>query len=411
MRERQWPPTDMSMNCLFRNRKGTVKQMKYQKIIHAFPSLDMRKLSAGRTHGDPLLTGSGASFYASGRAALFHIVKSLNLPEESVILLPSYNCGVEVEAVLRAGCKVDFFRVKNNLLIDTDHLAGKISARTKAIVAAHYFGFPQDVAVLKELCAGRDLVLIEDCAHALYSRYGNGRWLGTEGDFGLFSMRKTVSMPNGGAALVNRKDLAPPGKGMKKTAPGLLKGIARSILENEAARSGITSRISWRLLALHEQRAATACGTTPNATEDPRWYYDVPMFDYQNDIALFSLFCVGRERFDDVIAARIRNYAALEQILKERLPCDFVFQNLPEGVCPLCLPLFVAERDTVADRMSGHGVVPFVFGRHPHPLVSAGEFPEITSLSDTIIGLPVHQQLALDDMELVADAFITSSGR
>lgn len=401
----------MIMDRLFRKRKGTVRQMKYRKIIHAFPSLDMRKLSAGRTHGDPLLRGSGTSFYASGRAALFHIVKSLNLPEGSVILLPSYNCGVEVEAVLRAGCKVDFFRVKNNLLIDTDHLAGKISARTKAVVAAHYFGFPQDVAVLKELCAKRGLVLIEDCAHALYSRYGNGRWLGTEGEFGLFSMRKTVPMPNGGAVLVNRQDLAPPGKGIKKSAPGLLKGIARSILENEAAGSGMASGISGQLLALHEQRTATACEATPNAAEDPRWYYDVPMFDYQNDIAPFSLFCVGRERFDDVITARRRNYAALEQILKERLAYDFVFRNLPEGVCPLCLPLFVAERDAVADRMSSRRVVPFVFGRHPHPLVSAGEFPEITSLSGTVIGLPIHQQLAREDMDLVADAFITSLER
>lgn len=400
------------MDCLFQSPHGTVEHMNYQKTIHAFPSLDIRKLCAGRMHGDPVLVDAGAYFYASGRAALFYIVKSLQLPQGSVILLPSYNCGVEVEAVLRAGYKVDFFRVKNDLTIDVDHFAGKISAQTKAAVVAHYFGFPQGVAVLKDICGRRDIVLIEDCAHALYSQYSNGRWLGTEGDFGLFSMRKTVSMPNGGAVLVNRKDFAAPDKG-EKSNQSLLKGIIRSILENETSGSGITSDISGRLLALYEKRTAntTACRTPLNETEDPRWYYDVPIFDYCHGIAPFSLFCVGKERFDDVISARRRNYEALEQILKSRLAADFVFPNLPEGVCPLCLPLFVARRDDVADRMTARGVVPFVFGRHPHPLVYADIFPEVASLSDTIIGLPIHQQLVQEDMERVADAFTRSIER
>ena len=80
--------------------------MNHKKNIQAFPSLDMRNLFRLPVHRDPVLSGKRIRFYASGRAALFHTVKSLSLPTGSVVLLPAYNCGVEAEAVLRAGYKV-----------------------------------------------------------------------------------------------------------------------------------------------------------------------------------------------------------------------------------------------------------------------------------------------------------------
>lgn len=385
--------------------------MNHRKTIQAFPSLDIRKLFAGRAHGDPVLSATGIRFYASGRAALFHAVKSLHIPPGSIILLPSYNCGVEVEAVLRAGCKVDFFRVKSDLCIDMDHVAGKISTGARAIVVPHYFGFPQELTRLKELCSRMGIALMEDCAHALYSRNSMGKWLGTAGDLGLFSMRKTVYLPDGGAVLVNRKGFVIPDKGAWSCRPGLLKMLAKSILEHEAHRDGIASEASrWLLNTFRKFAAASDTSHGLGAADDLGWYYDQPILGYEKGMSAVSAFCAGKEAYGDIVAARRSNYAVLEQILNKHRG-DFVFQNLSEGVCPLCLPLHVSQRDAVVSRMNSHGVVPYVFGRCPHPIIDKKKFPELEFLANSVIGLPVHQQLVREDMERVADAFTRSRER
>jgi perosamine synthetase len=384
--------------------------MNHRKTIQAFPSLDIRNLFAGRSYDDPVLAATGIRFYASGRAALFHAVKSLHIPPGSIIMLPSFNCGVEVEAVLRAGYEVDFYRINNDLNIDVGHIAGKITAGTKGIVVPHYFGFPQDVTRLKELCSSMDITLMEDCAHALYSQNSNGKWLGTVGDLGLFSLRKTVYAPNGGAVLVNRKDSVIPDRGKRCFRPELLKMLAKSILENESGRDGITSGPSrWLLHTYRKYAIPSNISDGSGGTDNLRWYYDLPLFDYDKGMSAVSSFCAGKENFSDIVAARRKNYVALERILKKNFTNNFVFPKLPDGVCPLCFPLFVSQRDAVVSRMSARGVDPYVFGRCQHPMIDKKEFPELEALANTVIALPIHQQLIQEDMERVAEAFIRSS--
>lgn len=386
--------------------------MSHSKTIQAFPALDMRKLFSRRTHADPILAHGRTRFYASGRAALFHAIKSLLIPPGAVVLLPSFNCGVEVEAVLRAGYKVDIYRIKKDLSIDVEHLISRICSRTKAIVIAHYFGFSQELAVLKDVCNRKGIILIEDCAHALYSQDINGSWLGTMGDLGLFSMRKTVFMPNGGAVLVNGKGFILPDRGRRSFNPAIFKLMIKSILEHEKNRGGDTAEISCRLLDFYQTHiSSSARSAVPSTTRNERWYYDVPLFDYGNDISALSLLCSGRDDVREIIACRKRNYESLRDHLRARHVEGFVFPELPSGTCPLCLPLFVPQRDDVVARMSAQGIESYVFGRHPHPLVHIEEFPEVAFLSDSIVGLPIHQQIVPEDMEAVADAFVRSLER
>ena len=61
--------------------------------------------------------------------------------------------------------------------------------------------------------------------------------------------------------------------------------------------------------------------------------------------------------------------------------------------------------------MADNGVVPFVFARIPHPLLNEAEFPELKTLADEIIGLPIHQQLTGQDMAMVANALYQSLER
>lgn len=90
-----------------------------------------------------------------------------------------------------------------------EDLGRRIGKRTRAVLCTHYFGFPQALKALRALCDEHSVYLIEDCAHALFSCSGDG-YLGTWGDASVFSLRKTLPVPNGGALVLNRPGLVLP---------------------------------------------------------------------------------------------------------------------------------------------------------------------------------------------------------
>ena len=75
----------------------------------------------------------------------------------------------------------------------------------RAILAIHYFGFPQNLRPFKKYCENTGAILIEDAAHSFLSRDENGKELGHESDFCLFSFRKTLFIPNGAGLKVSKK--------------------------------------------------------------------------------------------------------------------------------------------------------------------------------------------------------------
>lgn len=386
-------------------RLGTT--MKTQVSIKSFPSINIREVMKHRQHVDPVLGSGSVRLYASGRSALFHVFKSLNSGAGDTVLLPSFHCGVEVEAALRAGFEVGFYAVDKNLSLDLKDLLGGINVRTKAIVVVHYFGFPQEISSLRNVCRDKGIMLIEDCAHALYSQSSDGKWLGTKGDFAVFSMRKTVFLPNGGAVLVNNTDAALPGVAKKHFELAVVKSTIKSILEHELKRGGVFSVFSRFVLAVFEKRNKGGKYTEePEETGDNRWYYDVPLYHYENDISAISRLFWGNEDFRNIIICRRKNYRRIEQRLKSRLKEVFVFPELPEGVCPLCFPIFVEQRDVIVSKLNERGIEMFVFGRLLHPMVRDNAFPAARYLADSIMGLPVHQQLSDQEIDTLSNVLI-----
>src|SRR5438128_3498285 len=149
-----------------------------------------------------------AYFYMSGSTALWHGLKLLRLEPHQTILFPSYHCGRELDVLYRSGCRVVLYPVGRGLCVDPDELRRRAGRDTRALYLIHYWGFPQTLDSLHQLCAEKGWALIEDCAHALFARYQN-RPVGSLGDIAIFSLRKTLPLPGGGALVVNNRSLAP----------------------------------------------------------------------------------------------------------------------------------------------------------------------------------------------------------
>jgi dTDP-4-amino-4,6-dideoxygalactose transaminase len=63
-----------------------------------------------------------------------------------VILVPAYNHGSEIEALLRAGIVCRFYDVGESLEPDEEELEALLDTRVRPLYLIHYLGFPQDAA-------------------------------------------------------------------------------------------------------------------------------------------------------------------------------------------------------------------------------------------------------------------------
>jgi hypothetical protein len=72
----------------------------------------------------------------------------------------------------------------------------------EVVLAVNYFGFPQDLRPFQAYAERTCAVVIEDNAHGYLSRDQAGQWLGCRTGLGIFSLRKTLRIPDGGALWV-----------------------------------------------------------------------------------------------------------------------------------------------------------------------------------------------------------------
>jgi perosamine synthetase len=148
--------------------------------------------------------------FESGRTALYTILKAYGIGQGDEILLQAYTCVAVPEPILWAGatpvyvdCSREYFTV------DPIDLEKKITPKTKAIIVQHTFGCPADMDLIMDIASKHNLIVIEDCAHALGADY-KGKKVGTIGDVGFFSFGrdKVLSSVFGGFTTTNDRSLA-----------------------------------------------------------------------------------------------------------------------------------------------------------------------------------------------------------
>jgi len=138
-------------------------------------------------------------YYSLARYALLDALRIIKVRAGEKILVPRFICRDVLAPIHMLGAIPLFYEVHKDL----SPVGFPTSQGVKAVLAVHYFGFPQNLDPFREYCQKSGAVLIEDNAHGLLSRNADGKLLGTLGDFGICSMRKTLVMPNGGMLLIN----------------------------------------------------------------------------------------------------------------------------------------------------------------------------------------------------------------
>ncbi len=122
-------------------------------------------------------------------------------PGDEVITTPLTFCAT-VNAILHSGATpvlADVDPVTMN--ISPAAIQGKLTSRTKAILPVHMAGRACEMDAIMAIANANDLLVIEDCAHAIETTY-KGKPAGTFGTFGCFSFYVTKNVVTGEGGMV-----------------------------------------------------------------------------------------------------------------------------------------------------------------------------------------------------------------
>jgi dTDP-4-amino-4,6-dideoxygalactose transaminase len=149
---------------------------------------------------------------SSGTAALHLACLAVGLGPGDEAIVPASGFVAAAHAPRCAGAEVvlaDSVSATEPLL-DPDELERRITPRTRAVIAVHSFGYPADVERLASICDRHGLALIEDCADAAGGRLRDGRWAGTAGACGCFSLfsKTRLGVGEGGIVVTADPDIA-----------------------------------------------------------------------------------------------------------------------------------------------------------------------------------------------------------
>ena len=122
-------------------------------------------------------------------------------PGDEVITTPLTFCAT-VNAILHAGATpvlVDIDPISMN--IDPQQIAARITPKTRAILPVHFAGRPCEMDEITLIAKAHNLMVIEDCAHAIETEY-KGQKAGTFGNFGCFSFYVTKNIVTGEGGMI-----------------------------------------------------------------------------------------------------------------------------------------------------------------------------------------------------------------
>lgn len=114
------------------------------------------------------------------------------------VIMPSYTFVSTANAFVLRGARIVFVDIRPDTLnIDEKLIESAITPNTKAIVPVHYAGVACEMDTINAIAQKHGLFVIEDAAQGMMATY-KGRALGTLGHIGAYSFHETKNYSSGG---------------------------------------------------------------------------------------------------------------------------------------------------------------------------------------------------------------------
>lgn len=221
------------------------------------------------------LVGAKHAIATTSATSALHLgLQVMGLERGDEVILPSFTCMANANAVIIAGGECRFADIERDTYnLDPDDVERRITSRTRAIMMVDQIGLPADLDRFKALAKKHGLLLIDDAATAFGAKY-KGQYTGGHGVPCAYSFhpRKMITTGEGGMLVTDDDGWAERARVLRSTGASvsdLKRHEAKGALFQQYFESGYNYRMTDmqaamglvqldKLPAMLEQRAAQA---------------------------------------------------------------------------------------------------------------------------------------------------------
>ena len=308
----------------------------------------------------------------SGTSALHLIIRALGIKDGDEVITTPFSFISSANCILFERAKPVFVDIDSlTLNFDVNRIEGKITGKTRAILAVDIFGYPVEWNRLEQIAKEHHLKLVEDSCEALGAEYKEKK-LGTFGEAATFAFypNKQMTTGEGGIIVTNNEEIAKLCRSMRNQG----RGDSDEWLAHE--RLGYNYRISDINCALGIAQLERIEGILAKR-EQVAQMYNMRLKDWTEARIPFSSPEVKRSWFVYVVTLADRYSQenrdnVLQELRRRGIGCSNYFT-------PIHLQPFYVE----------------MFG------FKKGDFPVTEYISERTIALPFYNNLGEDEIDFV----------
>ena len=335
-----------------------------------------------------------------GRSAQWAFFKALGV-ENAEVIMPAYTCSVVAHAVTLSGNKPVFIDIDlHDYNMNLDLAEKSINAKTRAIIATHTFGYPQDLDRLESMVVnaekkyGHKIWLMQDCCHAFGAEW-KGRMIGTSGDVAVyaFNISKIITSIFGGMLTFQDKVLADRIRVWRDQhfeKPSLIKSIKRRlylIAVYFAFKERIYGFVWWMQKKTSLLNKLTKEYHLDEKIHFPPDYLD-KMLNCEATVGIVQL-----SKYSMIIKNRRRKAKFYDKNLAKRQ--GWKFPPIVEGATYSHYTILVPERQSVQKEFATRGlelgeVIQYSLPCLPEYYKNGDHYPKAEKVSIEIINFPIN---------------------
>lgn len=155
------------------------------------------------------LKSSFCSAVSNGTASLHLALLALDIKRGDEVIVPAFSYVATANVVELIGAKPVFVDIDiETFNINVSQIEDKITEKTKGIIPVHEFGLCAEMDGILLISKKYGIPIVEDAACAIGATY-NGKFAGTFGEFGSFSLhpRKSITSGEGGLLVTESFEL------------------------------------------------------------------------------------------------------------------------------------------------------------------------------------------------------------
>jgi dTDP-4-amino-4,6-dideoxygalactose transaminase len=289
--------------------------------------------------------------------------------------------------------------------MDLDLVEQAINERTRAIIATHTFGYPQDLRRLESIVKeaekqyGHKIWLMQDCCHAFGATW-KGQMIGTSGDVAVYALNISKLMTSifGGILTFQDQTLADKMRKWRNEnykKPGILKGLKRRLylLAVYIAFHETVYGITWWL----QEKTPFLNLLTKSYHLDDKIHFPPDYLDCMTDVEA----AVGLEqlkKYPEIIRRRRENAEWYDKNLQRKE--GWIFPLIVDGATYSHYVIRVPDRKKAMDETAKKGVQLGQLIEYSIPHMKAyqtngyqAQYPNSLLCSKVTINYPLHKRV------------------